>query len=66
MEINKLSSQQQINNSTSTISAPSLLRSLKEIFDKAIETPAHVSKNIYSSERVCRDLKNLLKDSISH
>ncbi|MEK7339797.1 MAG: hypothetical protein WBD50_06595 [Candidatus Rhabdochlamydia sp.] len=44
MKINKLPSQQQINHSTFTISIPSLLRSLKEIFDKAIETPAHSSK----------------------
>ncbi|VHO02099.1 hypothetical protein [Candidatus Rhabdochlamydia sp. T3358] len=66
MKINKPSSQQQSNNSTFKVSTSSLLRSLKKIFDEATEAPTHLSKNTYSLEHVCRDLKDLFKPFISH
>ncbi|MDQ5956643.1 MAG: hypothetical protein QG627_928 [Chlamydiota bacterium] len=66
MKINKRPSQQPLSNSTFKASTSFLLRSLKQTFDNVTKTPAPSSKNSYSLERVCRDLKNLFKPFISH
>ena len=65
MKIHKSSFQQQIHDSTSKSFTPSLFKDVKNLFDKAIETPPSTSLgNKCSLADTCRDFRKFFNTFI--